>query len=292
MITEHEVIELYGCPLFTRITLKAPMKEEIPIPSDACFVYITDGDGRRLTSDGSLRALPGQVILSMCGSMIGEQLAQQPQAEITSVVVHFKRAVLQKVYAQSKPVYWEELQKPVVKLIVQSAASELVKHYFEGLKYLFKHEDALSEEILVLKLKEIILLLLRTEKSEAMSQIMKSLFSEKTFSFKEVIEANICEPASLERLAALTHHSLTSFKKEFKRIYNTTPGAYMIEKRVERVAQLLEYSEDSISGIGYECGFASPAHLSRVFKDKYGISPTEYRLQTAEVKTSEKVRPV
>jgi len=292
MITEHEVIELYGCPLFTRIRVSAPVQEEIPIPSEACFAYITEGTGQRLSTDGSLMALPGQVILSMCGSMVGKQLTQEPKSEITTIVVHFQRKVLQKVYAQSKPAYWKELQKPVVKLIVQSAASELVKQYFEGLKHIFKYEEGLSEELLVLKLKEIVLLLLRTEKSEAMSQIMRSLFSEKTFSFKEVIEANICEPASLERLAALTHHSLTSFKKEFKRIYNTTPGAYMIEKRVERVAQLLEYSEDSISGIGYECGFASPAHLSRVFKDKYGISPTEYRLQTTVVKASEKVRPV
>ncbi|MEO1254771.1 MAG: helix-turn-helix transcriptional regulator, partial [Bacteroidota bacterium] len=80
-------------------------------------------------------------------------------------------------------------------------------------------------------------------------------------------------------LASITNHSLTSFKNEFKRIYDTSPGAYIMDKRVEKVADLLRYSDDSVSGIGYTCGFVSPAHLSRAFKRRYGLTPSEYRTQ-------------
>jgi transcriptional regulator GlxA family with amidase domain len=114
-------------------------------------------------------------------------------------------------------------------------------------------------------------------------EIVRSLFSERIFGFKEIVEANIYEPVAMERLAALTNHSLTSFKKEFKRIYNTTPGAYIIRKRVERVADLLTFSDEDICRIGYQCGFTSPAHLSRVFKSRYGITPSEYRSQSINV---------
>ncbi len=112
--------------------------------------------------------------------------------------------------------------------------------------------------------------------------MVRSLFSERTFSFKEVIDAHICLPMTVENLAQLTNTSISAFKKEFKRIYNSTPSAYIIDKRIENVANRLKMSDDSISNIGYQCGFSSSSHLSRVFKTKYGISPSKYRLNFSD----------
>lgn len=279
MILDHKTIELFGTPLFTWITMKTPMQNPVPLPSEACFAYIMDGDQQYLVEEEDIKADPGNVILSLCGNKLGQMLPGHREGEgrVSSIVVHFQRELLLKVYEHAKPPYWKELDKPVVKYIVQSAASELVKQYFLGLVHLFNHREAVSEDILVLKLKEIILLLLQTKDSELITQVMRSLFSERTFTFKEIVEAHICEPLPLQYLAYLTHHSLTSFKKEFKRIYNTTPGVYILEKRTEKVADLLKYSDENISSIGYQCGFTSPAHLSRVFKNKYGVTPSEYR---------------
>jgi len=189
---------------------------------------------------------------------------------------------LLKTYENSPPTFWKELERPMVQFIVQMAASELVKKYFEGVVHLFNNKAAASEEILILKLKEIIQLLLQTKNSTQITQIMSSLFSERTFSFKEVVEAYICEPVSVEELAQLTNNSLSSFKRKFKKIYATTPGSYIIDKRAEKVADLLMISDESISGIGYQCGFTSPAHLSKVFKSKYGVNPSTYRLNFSD----------
>lgn len=281
MILEHNLLSLFDQPLFTWVKIHTPMAESIPLPSEACFAYIMDGENQYLYKEGNIKAEPGQIILSLCGQTMGHRLSRQPaQAEsgiVSSMVVHFHKDTLLRVYKNTKPPCWKELEQPVVKYIVQDAASELIKQYFQGLVHLFKHPAAVTEELLVLKLKEIILFLLQSEASELMTQIMRSLFSERTFSFKEIVEAHICEPFNLEQLAYLTHHSLTSFKREFKRIYHTTPAAYILDKRTEKVADLLRYSDESISGIGYQCGFSSPAHLSRVFKTKYGLTPSDYR---------------
>lgn len=281
MIIKYNSIDLFGKPLFTWFTMKTPMEQAVPLPSAACFAYIMDGDNQYLLEEENIKAEPGKVILSLCGTRVGHVLSKQREGEgmVSAIVVHFQKDVLLKVYENSKPPHWKELEKPVVKQIVQEAASELVKHYFQGLVHLFNNIEAVSEDILILKLKEIILLLLQTKELEQITQIMRSLFSERTFSLKEIVEANLCEPLTIGHLASLTNHSLTSFKKEFKRIYNTTPGVYIIEKRTEKVADLLKYSDENISGIGYQCGFTSPAHLSRVFKSKYGVTPSEYRSQ-------------
>ncbi len=284
MIIEHRSIALFDLPLFTWITLRTPTEEPVSLPSEACFAYIMDGDNQYLLEEEHIKAEPGKVILSLCGNTMAQMLPRQREGDgiVSSIVVHFHRELLLKVYKNTKPPYWKELEKPVVKYIVQAAASELVKQYFQGVAHLFDHLEAVTNDILVLKLKEIILLLLQTKESEKITQIMRSLFSERTFTFKEIVEGNICEALSLEHLAALTHHSLSSFKREFKRIYDTSPGVYIMNRRTEKVADLLKVSDKTISSIGYECGFSSPTHLSRIFKAKYGVTPSEYRLSFSD----------
>ena len=44
------------------------------------------------------------------------------------------------------------------------------------------------------------------------------------------------------------------------------------------VDKVLKVSDATISAIGYECGFATPAHLTKVFKTKYNKTPSQYRL--------------
>lgn len=281
MILKHETIELYGNPLFTWVTIQAPLDGPVPLPSEACFVYFVDGGNEPLTENGELVAAPGQVILSLCGHTVGHMLSKPREVTFSSIIVHFQREHFLKVYANEKPPFWKEMETPLVQWIVQSAASELVKAFFAGVQHLFTHKEAVTEDILVLKLKEIILLLLQTPDSPSVTNLMRSLFSERTFSFKEIVDANICEPVTIEGLAARTNNSLSSFKREFKRIYNATPGTYIINKRAEKVASLLRISDESISTIGYQCGFSSPAHLSRVFKAKYGMTPSQYRLNAS-----------
>ncbi len=282
MIVKHESIDLYGCTLFTRVTMKTPMRGPVPLPSEACFAYIVDGDDQLIMQGETLRTTPGHMILSLCGHTMGQMLSEQNETEATSIIVHFDKALLLKIFNNTKPPFWKELETPVVRYVVQMAASKLIEQYFEGIAHLFQYQQAVTEEMLALKLKEIIILLLQTPNSLQITQIMRSLFSERTFTFKEVVDAHICEPVTIENLAMLTNKSVSSFKREFKKIYNTTPGVYIMNQRTEKVAQLLQVSDESIASIGYQCGFTSAAHLSRVFKSKYGVTPSNYRLNLTD----------
>ena len=276
MIRHRDQILLNGLPLFTKIGVETPLREDLFLPSEACYLYIEKGDGHSLGMN--ITATAGTVILSTCGLTIGNMITNLPKGSLDSVIIHFKRELILLVFENEKPALWEELNEPVNQYVVQNAASELVKFYFDSIAQLFHNKAALTDSILKLKLKEIILLLLQTENSEPVRQIIKSLFSERTFSFKELIDAHIRSSPSIENLAMITNCSVSTFKRRFKKIYHTTPNTFIINQKVERVANLLKVSDESISNIGYECGFNSPEHLSRVFKKKYGISPSKYRL--------------
>jgi len=64
MIIKHKTIELLGEPLFTWVTIKTPLWPSVPLPADACFAYIIDGDNQSLSKKGKIRAESGQIILS------------------------------------------------------------------------------------------------------------------------------------------------------------------------------------------------------------------------------------
>lgn len=278
MIAAKETISLSGFPLFTKLKLETPLVGELNLPSQACYVYIVAGSGQKLVPSENGTARSGQVILSLCGLTAGKMLSQQTRGSIKSIIVHFDRELLRLVFEGAKPTLWKELEIPVTQYVVQSAAGQLVKSYFEGIARLFDHSKALTDTLLKLKLQEIILLLLQTDNGENVRNIIKSLFSERTFTFRELVNAHIFTSATIEDLAVLTNCSLSTFKRRFKQIYNTAPGKYISEKRIEKVAHLLKVSDDAISSIGYESGFDSPEHLSRAFKKKFGLSPSEYRL--------------
>jgi len=282
MVNDHKSIEFLGKPLFTWLDFNTPMEESLPIPSEACFTYIIEGDSHSISKNEGISAKTGEVILSLCGLTLSHMLTDQEQGRINSIIIHFHPDQLKEIYKDSKPPFWSEIDAPVTQYIVQMAASNLIKQYIEGVINLFENREAVTEEILILKLKEIILLLLQTKDSIQINQMVKSLFSERTFSFKEIVEAHIYLPITLEDLAGLTNTSLSTFKREFKKIYQSTPAAYIIDQRAEKVAQLLKLSDEPISSIGYQCGFSTPAHLSRVFKSKYGLTPSEYRLNLSD----------
>ena len=132
MIKHYEQILLSNHPLFTKICVETPLKDGLPLPSDACYLYIVDGDGHYLYKPNEIVATPGNVILSSCGLTIGKMIAEQPKGFIASIIVHFNRELLQIVFEGEKPSLWNELETPVNQYVVQTASSELIKFYFEG----------------------------------------------------------------------------------------------------------------------------------------------------------------
>ncbi|EPR69024.1 helix-turn-helix domain-containing protein [Cyclobacterium qasimii] len=281
MANEINQIALFEKPLFTWYKLPLAIDRELDLPAESCFAYILEGDNQDLTDSGFL-AKKGTVILSLCGKTVGNSLSKIETAFISTIIVHFDREVLKKVFNYEKPKFWKELKHPLKKDIAQQDASALVSAYFLNVADLFNHKNALNEDILSVKLKEIVLLLLQTQESSNLNAIARSLFSDRIFSFQEVIEANLYEPLNLNRLAAMTNNSLASFKRNFRKIYNNSPANYIKEKKLERGKKLLIHSQKSISEICYECGYADPSSFARSFKNRFGISPLDFRLSQNE----------
>lgn len=59
--------------------------------------------------------------------------------------------------------------------------------------------------------------------------------------------------------------------------FNITPNAYIIELRLNHAANLLRYSQMSVNEISEKVGYTSKSHFMKIFKEKYGHTPLQYR---------------
>jgi len=142
----------------------------------------------------------------------------------------------------------------------------------------FYNQHIVSKEILEIKTKEILLLLLSSKKATEIALLLEHFVNKQTADFKKVIETHLLSDISMDELSQLCNMSLSTFKRHFKKIYNTTPNDYIIDKRLENSKKILATSEQSIDVVALLSGFKTTAHFSRKFKEKYNIPPSHYKL--------------
>jgi AraC-like DNA-binding protein len=98
------------------------------------------------------------------------------------------------------------------------------------------------------------------------------------------IETHYQNVISIQELAALVNLSPNYFIQSFKQHYNETPVNYLNNYRLEKsLCYLFESGTRSIQDISYICGFSDYRYYSRLFKNKYGLSPGNYRKKSIEL---------
>jgi len=80
----------------------------------------------------------------------------------------------------------------------------------------------------------------------------------------------------IKDFANIANRSLSTFKRDFKKHYNTSPGKWITNRRLERAKAFLETTDKAISEVAFECGFKNASHFSRVFKKKFNTSPSAF----------------
>ena len=93
----------------------------------------------------------------------------------------------------------------------------------------------------------------------------------------EYIAENIQSPElSNTRLARQSGISEVYLRKLFLAFYNITPKQYILDIRIKKAKQMLINTPFTVTAISEECGFSSVYHFCRAFKNKTGMTPTEY----------------
>lgn len=92
-----------------------------------------------------------------------------------------------------------------------------------------------------------------------------------------VIDAELNREHTLESLSTECSTSISTLSRLFRTHLNTSPMNYIIDRRLELAAQLLQIDKMPLKEIAEKCGYNSESFLSRAFKKKFGLPPATFR---------------
>lgn len=109
--------------------------------------------------------------------------------------------------------------------------------------------------------------------------IVKTATQSSKINIEDVMLNNFQYSLKIEEFAILCGRSLSSFKRDFKKQYRTTPSLWLKDKRLEYAKKLLLESNLNINEICFESGFINSSHFIRSFKTKYNLPPNKFKLE-------------
>ncbi len=278
MIIEHKTIELFDKKVFEKIVVSDKLKNHNPIPNEGCFFYILDGINNSISEKENVVLKKDDGVLMKCGNYLYQGIPNKQSQRLSFIVIHIYPEIIEKIYTLNSPLF----SKNSSTLYQDSNLSAIrgnrfVKNYMESILLYFEKPEMINESLMTVKFKEFIELILNTKDAPEIKQIIHNLFKTNAVTFKETVKAHIFSEITIADLAMLTNCSLATFKRKFKESFNDTPQNYFINKRLERSAKRLRYSDKSIGEIAYDCLFKNTSHFSTVFNKKYNLSPSQYR---------------
>ena len=171
------------------------------------------------------------------------------------------------------------LPAPSYDSVIDIKATDITQSYFHSLLPYFTQQPPPPETLLEIKCRELIFNIFSNSENAPLLSYLNNVCDQSKPMLSEVMEANYTYNLSLEEFAKISHRSLTAFKNEFIDIFKTTPGKWLVQRRLQYAQMLLSVSQKNINEIVFESGFESAPHFSRVFKSKFGIAPLQYRRQ-------------
>lgn len=91
------------------------------------------------------------------------------------------------------------------------------------------------------------------------------------------VDREIATNFGLVDLAELVGYSPDHFSRLFKQSFGQSPHQYVLSRRIDKAMAMLRDEGQSIAAIALSCGFTDQGHLTKVFKQRVGMTPGVYR---------------
>lgn len=236
-------------------------------------------EGRRVwhTSHGSYELNKGSCVFVRKGAYIVEHFTDS----VFCVLVFFlpDDFICEVLKSKSTPLHRStEKYNPLIAI----DNNDTVHAFFQSMIPYFDSSRDPDQSLLQLKFRELVLTIADNPvNGELRSYFCYLLQEPQSVSLQRVMEDNFCFNLKLEEFARLSSRSLSAFKRDFQTYYNTSPGKWLQEKRLNHALHLLTDMNRTVAEASFESGFESPSHFSRVFRERFGSSPATVKQRPA-----------
>jgi|TARA_B110000902_G_scaffold241406_1_gene291738 AraC-like DNA-binding protein len=273
MILKRKSIDYDGETIIEKVILKPPFRIKQLFSNHSCFIY-TKGVSQNIISGYTKNTINSdEAVVLSCGSYLLDwiQTYKSNNESVEVFALHFYPHLIKKIYENNIPV------RSVSNGAIRINKNELITQFIDSLEFYFNNPDIITNEIIELKIRELIALLIQVEPSGKIDQIIFENYTGIEVNFKRIIEANLYSNISIEEYAFLANLSLSQFKLKFNQLFNESPRKHINRRRIEKGKVLIENTDLNIGEIAQEVGYDDQNYFTRLFKKKEGLTPLDYK---------------
>ena len=153
--------------------------------------------------------------------------------------------------------------------------------YFKSVLSYFFLMNSPAPHLVKIKFKELLYQIMLGDQNKMLRDYFLSLGYRKQSDIRQVMLENYMFDLSMADYAKICNRSLTSFKRDFRKIFHMPPGKWLNKERLKYACMLLLSGNDPISDIAFHSGFDTTSNFIRCFKKEYGIPPLQFRTRSS-----------
>ena len=267
LILQHNI-------LYSRGYQKAQRSEHY-FPDHALGIMLA-GESSYYSNQGTFFMNEGTICLMRRNQLFKKLKKPGPTGEPPTLISVFLDQNALHQYATDNTILKQRAYKG--QAMIDLTDNVFLKGFFDSLRPYINQPEKLTTKLAALKTSEAIELLLQTGDE----------FQSFLFDFQEPYKIDLETYMNhhyqynipLSSFAKLTGRSLSSFKRDFTKIFDTTPEKWLQTKRLEQAHYLISTQTLRPSAVYLEVGFENLSHFSTAFKTKFGINASDLLTNT------------
>jgi AraC-like DNA-binding protein len=270
-ITDHQFESLK----IQDMTFVAYRSDVYPAKTEVFFeeyavIYVMEGEKKFSNPSQEVIVKKGNVLFVQRGYYL---MSESIDKEYKSLVFFFNEKLLKEFVNQNRDLF-DTVNETISPILILNATPNFLT-FAKSLFPYFQNESAYQNQFLRIKFQELILHLLEIDRNNELRSILFRIFQGQKMELDFVMNKYFLKPLTLAELSKLSGRSLSAFKREFLEQYNTTPAAWIKEKRLEHAHFLLKNTKQNVSEISQLIGYESVSHFIKAFKDRFDITPNK-----------------
>ncbi|MEE1900064.1 AraC family transcriptional regulator [Flavobacterium rakeshii] len=257
-----KITEIKSCYLGPDISPEQLIQEHF-------FLYLSKG--KMEGYDGKYHYLkPGNHCL-VRKNRLARYNKQKVNNEFEKVVIIFDEHFLKQF--QKKYNYFPDKRNHAMDAFIPLDKNELLSNFLKSLNSYFTTSGSINDTFSDLKREELLLILLKQQPE--LTEVFFDFGVPGKIDIQEFMLKNYKFNVNISHFAYLTGRSLSSFKKDFKEVFKSSPNRWLVKRRLEEAKFLIERNNKKPSDIYFDLGFEDLSHFSYAFKKLFGISPSQ-----------------
>ena len=238
--------------------------------SEHALSFVIAGSMVTNTGMGEIVTHPGSLQLVRRNQLLRFTKYLSSAGEFKSLSLHLGQGLLQTMSKEYnlRPSLAKQSLPPAIPIEMDA----VMMSYLQSVLVYHETTGFTNQPVIDLKVREGVLLVLQQQ--PALANVLFDFSDPHKIDLEAFMSKNYLFNVGLERFAYLTGRSLATFKRDFDKIFHTSPHRWLRQKRLQEAYFLIHEQGRTASEVYLDLGFEDLSHFSFAFKQQFGESPS------------------